>query len=484
MRNLAVLLLSLAGIAQAGAADRFDSVRSFIEAQRVEGDIAGISVAVSQRGRIVWEQGFGWADRENRIPATEHTMFSLASISKPITATGLMTLVQAGKVDLDKPVNDYLGAAQLKARVGDARDATVRRVANHSSGLPLHYHLIYSDEPYRKASTEETLAHYGNLITLPGERVEYSNLGYGVLDYIIRRVSGMSYADFMAAEVFAPLGLTRMSVGLSPATESLAAVRYNPDGSRIAFYDSDHQGASAVYGSAHDLVRFAMFHLKDHRPDQRAILSDASLDEMQRRTVNESERSGYGVSWNIVDRDNGYRTVEHGGGMPGVGVVLLMIPSEDIAVAVLTNHRQGRHRAIADKVLQTLLPKWRPQPKQERGDNPPFVPGPQLQGKWSGSLHTYKSEIPITVEFLASGEVRAGLRGQHVSIVRQVRYNDGLFEGLMAGQLDTPDARWNDPGMLDLSLRLRGDRLTGGAATTSEDWRAGALTHWVELRRN
>lgn len=484
MKNLSVLLLCLAGIAPASAADRFDPVASFIEAQRIEGDVAGVAVAVSQRGKIVWEKGFGWADREQRIPASEHTMFSLASISKPITATGLMTLVQAGKVDLDKPVNDYLGNAQLKARVGDARDATVRRVANHSSGLPLHYHLIFSDESYRKTSTDETIARYGNLITPPGERVEYSNLGYGVLDYVIRRVSGMSYANFMTAKVFMPLGLTRMSVGIEPGMEAYAATRYNPDGSRIPLYDSDHQGASAVYGSAHDLVRFAMFHLKDHRSDQRAILADASLDEMQRLTVNDSARSGFGVSWKIVDRDNGYRTVEHGGGMPGVGVVLIMIPSEDIAVAVLTNHEKGRHRAIADKVLQTLLPKWRPQPKKEEGDGAPFVPGPELQGKWSGSVHTYNSQIPITVEFLASGEVRAGLRDQFVSLMRHVWYSDGVFQGHMLGQLDTDDARWNDPGMLELSLRLRGDRLTGGASTTSNSWRAGALTHWVELRKN
>lgn len=483
MRGCVALLAGLMCITPATAADRFDGARTFIAEQMKEGGVAGVAVAVSQRGRIVWEEGFGWADREQRRPATEHTLFSLASISKPITATGLMTLVQAGKVDLDRPVNDYLGRAVLKARVGDARDATVRRVANHSSGLPLHYHLIFSDEAYRRGSTEETIAHYGNLITPPGEHFEYSNLGFGVLDYVIRRVSGMSYADFMSASVFAPLGLTHMSVGIGSGLERHAAARYNTDGVPIPFYDSDHEGASAVYGSAHDLVRFAMFHLRDHLPDQRGILSDATIEEMQRPTFSSAANSGYGVGWQIVDRDSGYRTVEHGGGMPGVGTVLLLIPSEDVAIAVLTNHERGRHRAIADQVLQVVLPKWRPQPKQERQPNPPFQPSPQWQGKWAGTLHTYQSEIPLTVEFLASGEVRAGLQGQHVSVMRQVRFNDGLFEGSMAGQLDTEDARWNDPGMLDLALKLRGSVLTGGASTTSNHWRAGALTHWVALRK-
>src|SRR3979490_392869 len=117
-------------------ADRFDGVRQSIRRQLVETQAPSIAVAVAKDGRIIWEQGFGWADREKRITADEHTMYSVASISKPITATGLMTLVQAEKINLDRPVNEYLGNARLRGHAGDAAQATVRRVANHSSGLP------------------------------------------------------------------------------------------------------------------------------------------------------------------------------------------------------------------------------------------------------------------------------------------------------------------------------------------------------------
>lgn len=477
------LLACLTGIADAAATkDRFDEVRAFVRQQMADGDVAGVSVALSQHGKIVWEEGFGWADRERRIPATEHTLFSLASISKPITATGLMTLVQAGKIDLDKPVNDYLGSRGLTARVGNANDATVRRVANHSSGLPLHYHLFHSDETKRLPPMDQTLLRYGNLIAAPGERFEYSNLGYGVIDYLLTRSSGKSYADFMSAEVFAPLGLTHMSVGIGARLEHNVAVRYHEDGTPIPFYGSDHAGASAIYGSAHDLVRFAMFHLKDHLVDQRRILSDAAIDEMQQPTFSNEENSGYGVAWQVVDRASGYRTVEHGGGMPGVGTVLLLIPSEDTAVTVLTNHRQGRHRAIADKVLQVVLPKWQARPKQEWGPVVPFQPTPELRGKWVGTVHTVRSQIPLTIEFNA-GEVLAGLKGQHTSVVKHIGFKEGWFSGSMAGELDNDDVNWRGPQVLELSLKLRGDVLAGGAAATSEDWRAGALTHWVELRR-
>src|SRR5438477_12314094 len=112
----------------------FGGIRELIRTRLVEQSLPSLAVAVAQNGAIVWEEGFGWADRENRVPATEHTMYSLASISKPITATGLMVLEERGKLELDRPINECLGAAKLKAWIGDAAEATVRRVANHTSG--------------------------------------------------------------------------------------------------------------------------------------------------------------------------------------------------------------------------------------------------------------------------------------------------------------------------------------------------------------
>src|SRR5439155_14996538 len=165
---------------------------------------------------------------------------------------GLMILVQRGKLDLARPLNDYLGNAKLRARVGDAAQATVRRVANHTSGLPLHYQFFYADEPYRRPTMDETILRYGNLVTIPGEKSQYSNLGFGILDYAMSRAAGQPYEDFMREEVFLKLGLTRTSVGIGPGLEKLAATRYGGDGLPIPFYDFDHRGASAIFASAHD----------------------------------------------------------------------------------------------------------------------------------------------------------------------------------------------------------------------------------------
>ncbi len=238
------------GTALTTADDHFEPVRERIAKALVDHNVPSICVAVAHQGEIIWEQGFGWADRENRITANEHTLYSLASISKPFTATGLMVLVEQNKLDLDKPTNDYLGVAKLRARRGDAADATLRRVANHTSGLPLHYQFFYADEDYCPPTRDETIRRFGNLVTEPGEHYQYSNLGYGVLDYVIERASGDSFAGFMREHVFLPLGLTHTSVGVGGALEPHQAIRYTPDGRRIPFYEFDHPGASAVYSSA------------------------------------------------------------------------------------------------------------------------------------------------------------------------------------------------------------------------------------------
>ena len=153
-----------------GANDaRFDRVRSKIQELMLNARLPSVAVAVAQNGKIVWEQGFGWADREQLRPATADTMYSLASISKPFTATAIMALVKQGKLKLDAPANDYLGAAKMTGFAGDASGATIRRLLNHTSGLPLHWHFIYSNESYVCPPMDDTIVRYGKLVNPPGK---------------------------------------------------------------------------------------------------------------------------------------------------------------------------------------------------------------------------------------------------------------------------------------------------------------------------
>jgi len=472
---IAVLILA----APLAAAGPFDRVRTVIAEGLREENVASIAVAVGRDGKIVWEEGFGWADREKRIAATEHTMYSLASISKPVTATGLMILKHRGQLDLDRPVNDYLGDAKLMGRAGDARLATVRRVANHTSGLPLHYQFFHEDEPDRPPPMDETIRRYGNLVTPPGEKYEYSNLGYGILGYVVERLSGGAYEDFLREEVFLPLGLTRTSSGIGPRQESHHAVRYGADGLPIPFYDFDHRAASAIYSSAHDLVRFGMFHLKARLADQRQILPDSIIDEMQKPTT---FGPGYGVGWNIVDR-GGRRVVSHSGGMAGVVTLLSLYPEHNTAIVVLANSRTNLVSRVQEAIVEALLAPLAPRPAAGSPPAPEPLPGP-LAGEWRGSVHTYAGEREIVLKFLPSGDVHARLGTQLWTLLNDARISNGYLTGRFRGDIGTGDAA-RRPYVLSVSLKQRGDVLNGAVTALSVPGRraGNALTHWAELKK-
>lgn len=478
----------------------FHQAREHIQQGMVERGIPSLTIAVAQGNTMLWEEGFGWADRERRIAATPHTLYSLASISKPITATALMILKERGLLNLDHPINDYLGDSKLHAWVGNVEEATIRRVANHTSGLPLHYQFFYQDEPYLPPPIGETIRRYGNLVTAPGECFQYSNLGYGLLGEVIARLSGKSYADFLREEVFLPLGMFRASVNVGPDLEPYQAQRYGSDGVRYPFYDCDHPGASAIYCSVHDLMRFCMFHFKQTLPDQKAILSEETLDEMQVPTARQSALERYGVGWRIYDGVPDLLIFGHSGGMDGVNNLLKMVPAAQIAVAILINTNENRdlEEQIVEDILSVLLPTYsekcargREQRKLEQTEGPEadFRPATHLLGKWHGHVHTYEGDIPLTLWFKETGDVHAQLGTQLKTLVNEARFKQQSFEGKMMGDMSTPDAN-RYPHHLYLDLKRREEAFTGAMIAIpirekTPGKRLGmSLSHWVELRKD
>lgn len=485
--------------------ERFAPIREIIQREMLAHAIPSVAIAVSRGSDILWEEAFGWADRAARRPATPHTMYSLASVSKPLTTTGLMVLAERGAIALDRPVNDYLGEAEVTARVGDAAAATVRRVGNHSAGLPLHYQFFYADEPYRPPGMAETIRRYANLVTAPGERPLYSNLGYRILDYVIERASGKSYVDFMREAVFLPLGMTRTSVNIEPSLTPYAAHRYAADGLPLPFYDFDHPGGSAIFASAHDLLRFGMFHVKAPLADQRPILSDDAIEAMRRPSTRwphgDGDGDGYGLGWGVHAGFGPYTLVSHGGLMGGVRTALAMIPSEQLVAVALTN---GSHDSpivpftLAADIFAALLPdlvgwpdRYRAEQKARMERKPPaYAPRPELTGEWRGTVHTHVRELPLTLWFMESGDIHARIGDDLRMLVNEATYDDGWLAGTFPGDLGTPDAS-RRTHRLHIDLRHRGDSITGAcvAITTdtdgsAPDQRAGnALSHWTELRR-
>jgi CubicO group peptidase (beta-lactamase class C family) len=351
MRFGTVVLVLLALPCPASADKRFEQVSRAIRQLIEAGEVPSVAVAVASDGQILWEAGFGWANREQLIEATPQTPYSLASISKPFTATAIMTLVERGQLALDRQANDYLGDARIAGH--DTTKATVRRVLSHTAGLPPYFRPFFASQapPIEKLIERDAL-----LSSPPGRRHIYSNLGYGILEHIIARASGTSYEEYLHRHIFAPLRLESASVPLTPVPH--AAVRYDARNQPLPFYDLGHRGASSVFASAHDLVRFGMFHLKGRRSGSPPILSPRSIDEMQRIQTPGSRTEGYGLGWRIKDDQSGFLQVGHTGGMPGVTTVLRLFPAQRVVVVVLANKQSEAVVHLADTIAAVMMPQY------------------------------------------------------------------------------------------------------------------------------
>ena len=169
------------GLVSAGKDDRqegghtFSNVRSNIEQYIRDVHIPSISIAVSQDGNILWEESFGMANVEKQIRATPHTLYHLGSLGKVYTATTIMILRERGLIDLDKPANDYLGKAKIEAYEGNINHVTLRRILNHTSGLPFIWTHLYCDELDQRPSWDEVIGRFGKIVSPPGDRYIYSN---------------------------------------------------------------------------------------------------------------------------------------------------------------------------------------------------------------------------------------------------------------------------------------------------------------------
>ena len=457
--------------------EKFSEVREKILKAVDSEKIPSMAVAAAKNGKIIWEEGFGWTDREKQIKATEHTMYSLASISKPITSTGLMILLERGLVKLDDPVNKLIAPAKLTAFEGNAEDATVKHLLNHTSGLPLHYTFFYEDEPYSKPSMKESISRYGILVHPPGYTYQYANFGFGIIDHIISQVSGQSYSDFMKKEVFLPLGMTHTSIDIGPGLEQFAAARYDNEKDPIPFYTFDHPGASAVFSSAHDLVRFGMFHLKDKLPDQKQILKDETLDLMHYEGSLSSAEGGYKLGWGFSRDYYGYASLSHGGGMPGVSTTLRIFPEDDIAIVVLTNMGNLLQGEIADDIAGVLLPEFTENKKKARKRRmnipKPYSPIKELVGEWEGKIMTYEGEVPVEMNFQDDGDIHIKLNRLPKTLLNTIRFEDDWLTGRFEGTIPTGDGKLHEHNIF-LRMKLKDKKLNGYATVQTTTKR----TYW------
>lgn len=296
-----------------------------------QADQAGASVLVMKAGKVLYAKGFGLASLELKVPNAPDLVYRIGSVSKHFTAAAIMTLVEDGKVALDAPVSRYLEGLPEAWRA-----ATVQQLLTHTSGIP-----SYTDQPEYGLHMREDLPGLKLLETLvwtkpldfaPGTKWHYNNSGYYLLGLIVEKVSGKTYAEYLQARFFGPLGLTRTRYGTETDLIPGMASGYGGDGKPAAYLSmTQPYAAGSLVSTTEDLARWT---LALHGGK---VVKAESL-KLMTTPVKTSDGKEHPYGFGLMFRESlGHRLIGHGGGVNGFVCYAEADPSAETVAVVLCN---------------------------------------------------------------------------------------------------------------------------------------------------
>lgn len=341
----AVALLVYPGSARQSPAGqenpKFEQLGALVQQKMAEYGVPGVGFAVYKKGQLL-ERGFGVTNLENPQPVTPDTIFALASISKTVTTTAMMRLVEQGKVDLNAPVKKYLPEFKVQDE-GTTNNVAIWHLLTHTPGW--EGQLTAADRGNQTLSAFIESIRDLPKMAEPGEVWSYNNAGFNVAGRVIEVVTGQSIHEAFRSLVFEPLGLQRAFTQIEQLVTYPFSVAHNgaPGSVTVArpLARSVSVAAGGVSMSLNDLMTYAKFHLGDGTGrDGKPVLSRASLQLMQTPKVHKNATDeDMGLGWHLR-KVNGVMTAAHGGTL-GHCLLIELVPERDFALAILTNHSQG-----------------------------------------------------------------------------------------------------------------------------------------------
>jgi CubicO group peptidase (beta-lactamase class C family) len=315
------------------AAGRPDILRAFERFTRARMELdrtTGLTIGFIQ-GDAVWVRAYGYADLENKTPATPESAYRLASVTKPMTAVAILQLAEQGKIDLDAEVQTYVPYFPKKQW-----PVTVRQVLGHLGGIS-HYRAPAENRIKERKTTREAIAIFEgfDLVAEPGTRYSYSSYGYNLLGAIVEAASGKPYGEYIREKVWGPLRMTdtRMDDPAEIVPNRVRGYRL-VDGElkNSEFVDiSSRFAAGGTRSTVPDLLKFGRGFMSGKllSPEMRDLMCTSMATRDGRLT-------DYGLGWG-TDPVGGRFAVSHSGGQQETRTLLYIFPSRDLAIAAATN---------------------------------------------------------------------------------------------------------------------------------------------------
>jgi len=322
--------------------------------------LPGISIAVVHDQEIVYTNGFGFADVDERIKATPGTLFKICSISKIFTGIALMQLRDTGHLSLDDPVSKYLSWFNPETISPESTQPTMRDLLRHSGGLPCEPdHTVWQESDQLYPSREDLVERASSIVMSYDTNTEfnYSNLGYALLGEVVSVVSGMGYGEYVQKNILQPLELD-MTIPYPPEytiaeRKATGYGRWPREGSRVKIDWKDTRALRPAMGFAstvRDLAKFAMWQFRVLDGQDEGVLNQQTLKEMQASHWSNPDW-GLGFSmWHMGDKV----FVGHQGGCPGFKSQIIICPEEKMAVVAMINATDAPQFTIVFRAYEIM----------------------------------------------------------------------------------------------------------------------------------
>lgn len=355
-----ILLFALNIFAQ----DKAKQIEDLLSKYNEYGQFNG-SALVAENGKVILKKGFGSANIEWNIPNQSDTKFRLGSISKQFTAFLIVKLAEEGKIKLDVPITTYL--PDYPKANGDK--ITIHHLLTHTSGIPNYtsFPNFFKDKSRNPYTPEEFVKTFSSLPLefTPGEKFNYSNSGYFLLGYIIEKISGKTYEQYLQEIIFTPLKMVNSGYDHSDVIIKNRAAGYEKKGKKISnspYLDmSIPYAAGSLYSTVEDL------YLWDQALYTNKLLSSKSMESLF-NTYIKAGNGSYGYGWFIEEIDNGasgkLKVTQHGGGINGFNTLIYRIPSDKNLIVLMNNTGGTVLNQINESIRSILYNKPFQEPKK------------------------------------------------------------------------------------------------------------------------
>ncbi len=337
----------------------FSGLKAKLDSLRVEYDVPGLAVALVSKGSVIWIGCAGVTDRSTGVAVTDSTLFRMGSVAKSLVSVAVMRMIQEGRFGLETPLDSLIPEIAIDNPWAATDPVRVVHLLEHSSGMEDLHHWEYFNTRH---DPDIPIRHYlemsvntRRLMWRPGTRMAYSSHGYAVLRYLIEKMSGLAFEEYMNDSILVSLGMSDSRFGLKADRRAYLAQGYAGGEEAITWLPKYKR---SLYSSVRDMAKLTSLFSNRGRIEGLPWLTESTVARMEKPFTTTAARAGLAIGYGLGLRTrfmDGVRYLGHSGSIPGYTSIFAYYPEHGAGYAMLMNTSSTRAFTPLRRTIQEFL---------------------------------------------------------------------------------------------------------------------------------